>query len=519
MNDSQPRLTTRRRTTKTKPLFILVIMAIGFAGFLVFGKLPDNVPQKLEIFSSPTPLPVKTITHYFVPVGNQEMPNNISLKKLKASELVTTNTNADIFPDGFQADVVSQEALDGEIQKGKIAIVSLDETMPSWKVLKLEGVNIWEKDFDKESYPLKYVEKRPGESGDEDELSQKELTTIFAGGEIIPARAVDRLGLNVTDNYTYLFDDLRNEISIADLALAQLENPVLGDPNPCTGCVVFVSDERVVKGLKDMGFDVLAVSGNHMGDGGQAGYKRTAEVLDANKMKYTGMGKGDKELLKPAIFEVNGKKIGVMSADDIAYFYWDSSGESYSTNTFSTINNGQTLVNQERVKKIRDIKTKNEIDYLMMYESWGVEYTNKATAHQQELAHAFIDNGVDMVIASHPHWVQNIEFYKGKPIFYALGNFVFDQTHTLETRQSYALNLNFYKGEFKNFEIIPLQTCGYHQTANNLTGKYLEGAISLEQAKSTPESEGCVYWMPKKLDESSSEYKQILDRVFEYSSF
>jgi hypothetical protein len=173
----------------------------------------------------------------------------------------------------------------------------------------------------------------------------------------------------------------------------------------------------------------------------------------------------------------------------------------------------------EKVEMIKSIKEENKIDYLIIYESWGIEYTNKANSHQVDLAHAFIDNGADLVVASHPHWVQNIEFYKGKPIFYALGNFIFDQTHTLPTRQSVVANLNYYNGQLRNIEIIPLQTCGYHQTKNDLSRDYLTGGISLEQLQSKPESEGCVWWQPRKVNEETEEYKQILDRLFEFSTF
>ena len=134
--------------------------------------------------------------------------------------------------------------------------------------------------------------------------------------------------------------------------------------------------------------------------------------------------------MKPALFDLNGRVIGMISADDVSYFYWSSDKSVYGVNSFSTASNGVLNINMDKVEMIETLKQENNIDYLIIYESWGIEYTNKANSHQVELAHAFIDNGADLVVASHPHWVQNIEFYKGKPIFYALGNFIFDQTHT-----------------------------------------------------------------------------------------
>lgn len=477
----------------------------------------------LEDFSfmspSPTPIPIKTIKHYFVPVVNfKDTRNAVTLTELKTAQLVTISENVDIFLDGYQTDVVSLDVFPSQLVGNTIGILKVDQVTPNLKTLSLDGFYVWDKNVNLENYPLTFVEKIPGESGTIVDYDLKQLHNIFVGGEIIPARAVDRLGLNVTNNYTYLYDNVRQMIEGADLAIAQLENPLMGNPTPCTGCVVFVGDEQNAKGLSEVGFDFLAASGNHMGDGGQNALKRTVEVLTENNIQFTGIGKGEDEQLKPAIKEINGKKIGMISADDVAYFYWSEDPAVYGVNSFSTAANGTLTIDQDKVQKIKAIKEENDIDYLIVYESWGVEYTNKANAHQVDLAHMFIDNGADLVIASHPHWVQNIEFYKDKPIFYALGNFIFDQTHTVPTRQSVVLDLSYYKGELKSIGIVPLQTCGYHQTTNNLTAKYLKGEVTSEQLKTFAEKDGCVYWQPRIVAPTDDQYDVIMNRVFEYSS-
>lgn len=511
-----------RPKRRWKIYLVLVVMLCVVVGVFFYNGLSGNsvTPNILNKFTpSATPLPVKTIKHYFVAVTDfKSLKTGYTLDELKQSDLVTISENVDIFPDGFQADVLDLQGVEEAILQGKIAILTLEQVKPNYKTLTIDGMNIWNKELVKDNYPLVYIEKRPGESGEEDMLSQENLTTIFAGGEIIPARAVDRLGLNVHDNYTYLFDGVKDEIARADLAIAQLENPLKGNPTPCTGCVVFVGDEEVAAGLKQTGFDILAFSGNHAGDGGQAGYESTEKLLTENEILFTGMGKGVEEQLKPAIKEINGKRIGMISADEVAYFYWSRDPSVYAVNSFSNASNGILTINQDRISQISKIKEGNGIDYLIIYESWGVEYTNKANSHQQQLARAFIDNGADLVVASHPHWVQNIEFYKGKPIMYALGNFIFDQTHTLETRQSVVANLHYYENSLKSIELIPLQVCGYHQTRNDLTASYLKGQMTLDEVWQTPESEGCVYWQPRKLPEASKEYDQILTRVYEYTS-
>ena len=74
-------------------------------------------------------------------------------------------------------------------------------------------------------------------------------------------------------------------------------------------------------------------------------------------------------------------------------------------------------------------------DVVVVMPHWGVEYTAPPYGTQQRLGRAAIDAGADMVIGDHPHWVGAMEVYKGKPIWYSLGNFVFDQTWSIPTRR------------------------------------------------------------------------------------
>ena len=74
-------------------------------------------------------------------------------------------------------------------------------------------------------------------------------------------------------------------------------------------------------------------------------------------------------------------------------------------------------------------------DYLIVYAHWGNEYETTPTSQQTDLAHSFIDAGADFIIGSHPHVVQTKEEYKGKMIYYSLGNMVFDQYFSTETQK------------------------------------------------------------------------------------
>ena len=77
-------------------------------------------------------------------------------------------------------------------------------------------------------------------------------------------------------------------------------------------------------------------------------------------------------------------------------------------------------------RALEAIKTaRGQCDYLVVYVHWGVERETEPKDYQRAMGRQYIDAGADLVIGSHPHVLQGIEYYKGKPIFYSLGNFVF----------------------------------------------------------------------------------------------
>ena len=73
-------------------------------------------------------------------------------------------------------------------------------------------------------------------------------------------------------------------------------------------------------------------------------------------------------------------------------------------------------------------KAKENCDYVAVYVHWGIERENMPQDYQRQLGKAYIDAGADIVIGSHPHVLQGIEYYNGKPIVYSLGNYIFNQS-------------------------------------------------------------------------------------------
>jgi len=106
---------------------------------------------------------------------------------------------------------------------------------------------------------------------------------------------------------------------------------------------------------------------------------------------------------------------------------------------------------------IADVKKAkaNGADVVIVFPHWGTEYHAKPNPGQVTLAHRILDAGADMIIGNHPHWTQAMEVYKGKPIWYALGNLVFDQTWSEETMEGMTLELTFDGSRLAQVRIRP----------------------------------------------------------------
>jgi gamma-polyglutamate biosynthesis protein CapA len=258
--------------------------------------------------------------------------------------------------------------------------------------------------------------------------------TVLAFGDLLLDRYIKQgIDLNGVD---YPFKDIKDFLPGNDLVLANLEGsftdfkPRALDPDNTT----FTFDPKLAPMLKQTGFNILNLANNHVHDFGGEGFEQSQAYLDKAGISHF----GDFYNEGPAVIkEIRGSKIAFVGYDEFG-----------ATSTDST------------AAKIKQIK--NEADFVVVYAHWGIEYQTNFSKPQQEKAHRFIDAGADVVLGSHPHVVQPIEIYKGKLIFYSLGNFVFDQIFSDQVRHGLAVRLSFdkekivcelYSTEMKSFRV------------------------------------------------------------------
>lgn len=178
------------------------------------------------------------------------------------------------------------------------------------------------------------------------------------------------------------------------------------------------SPERV-KMLKELGVDIAGLANNHVYDYGRDAFEDTLDTLRKAGITYVGAGENLKEAAAPVYMEVDGKKIAYVAASRAEkYKMTPQAGEEepgilrcYDTELFL-----------EEIKKAR-----LEADYVIALVHWGTEYSTELEEAQLLTGKEYIEAGADVVIGAHPHCLQGLEYYQGKPVIYSLGNFWFNE--------------------------------------------------------------------------------------------
>jgi poly-gamma-glutamate synthesis protein (capsule biosynthesis protein) len=237
---------------------------------------------------------------------------------------------------------------------------------------------------------------------------------------------------------------MRQLISRADVAIANFENPAPNRVRWHTKGTVFSADPGIINGLVDAGIDYVSIANNHIGDAGDQGILQTIANLRKRGLAYSGAGKDLAAARKPAMLEANGTKVAILAYDAIAKAYFAGEDEP-----------GSSQLSLKRATT--DIKRARQAgaDVVIVFPHWGTEYRASPFTTQQALARDILDAGADMIIGNHAHYAAAVEIHDGKPIWYALGNFVFDQTWSEPTMEGITLELTFDGAELAQIRMRP----------------------------------------------------------------
>ena len=255
-------------------------------------------------------------------------------------------------------------------------------------------------------------------------VKRKNLVTVILGGDVMLGRSVMAVSSDKGDAL-YPFRKISAYLSTADAVLFNLENPIIENCPINYQGMVFCAHPQMLQGLVASSVNIVNIANNHILDYGFDGYEETKKHLEENGILYFG---GNDYL----VYEFSGLKFG-----------------------FVGFNKAQIMkpsLTQDERKLI--ISVRKMADVLIVSMHWGVEYQPRALPGIKKLAHELAELGADVVWGHHPHWVQNVERIGESSVFYSLGNLVFDQMWSEETREGIMVKLVFEDGRIVKEEFI-----------------------------------------------------------------
>lgn len=164
-------------------------------------------------------------------------------------------------------------------------------------------------------------------------------------------------------------------------------------------------------------FSAVSLANNHIKDFGEEGLVEAVRVLDKAKVLHFGAGKNETDARRPLIFERNGLRIALLGYNGFNRDYYAATETSPGTGSLDV---------EKMTADIRQAKKRDRADIVIPFLHWGEEMYAEPTPEQRTQARALVDAGASAVIGGHPHVTQTIDIYRGVPIIYSLGNFVFD---------------------------------------------------------------------------------------------
>lgn len=282
------------------------------------------------------------------------------------------------------------------------------------------------------------------------------------------------------------FRNVENVTKNADILLVNFENPVTTSSNQVKGDVALKASPTYTHLLAEANDNVVASqANNHAFDYGIEGLTDSLKNLKDNGIITIGAGNNLSEASKPVVINVGDRKITILNYMDSDNFaeYSDEVMPQAGDNSA-----GYAAYDSDLAKKQISEAAKDS-SCVIVYLHYGNEYSRSPNDMQKKISHECIDYGADLVAGSHTHVTQGIEMYKGKPIFYNLGNFIFDQSNPA-THRAYFLNVDLINDTGK-VTVYPVVISNYlPQFMDSESGKALLAELNPQCSNLTINSDG-----------------------------
>ena len=283
-------------------------------------------------------------------------------------------------------------------------------------------------------------------TADEDSLISLEDTvvsyaTIAAVGDVMVHRWQMQRAYNAADSsfdFTPSFKYVKPIIEDADFAIGNLETTFAGKNQGRTNAVYgyscfpfFNAPEAMATALKDAGFDLFSTANNHSLDTKFSGLCHTLDILDSVGLYHVGTYRNLQESDSSCIIPINGIKVGFMGCTNSLNGNTLKSADAFSIDEFRKQDSAKVAILCEKIKKLKD----KGADVVIAMVHFGEEYQRKPNRRQKQTVEAFAKAGADVILGSHPHILQNLEWHtvsqngieKNVLVAYSMGNFISSQ--------------------------------------------------------------------------------------------
>ncbi|NEQ43978.1 MAG: hypothetical protein F6K00_10635 [Leptolyngbya sp. SIOISBB] len=229
----------------------------------------------------------------------------------------------------------------------------------------------------------------------------------------------------------------------ADVAMVNLQDPLTQSATSLEEELLERKRPDAINLLKASGVDLVNLTGKQALAFGEQGLAETLDTLDRNGIFRVGAGRGKREARRPEIVDVKGQRI--------AYLSYDRDFNLAADESLSGVN---AVAMKDIIDDIRAIR--DEVDWLVVNYRWSTEPPASPAESQTNLAKLAIDQGADLVVGQHPDQIQGAELYKGRPIAYSLGDFVYGVAAENPTTETAVLQVAIRAGQMK-VDLIPVQ--------------------------------------------------------------
>ena len=285
------------------------------------------------------------------------------------------------------------------------------------------------------------------------------VSFIAVGDNLIHSKIIE--AGYIESNKTYIFDDLyanfSEKIASTDIKIINQETILIKDSKKYSGYPNFGSPFEIGEAVKKAGFNIISHATNHTLDKGEDGILDSIEFYSKfDDIALLGIHNSQDDSEMISIVKKNGVKIAFLNY-------------TYGLNGHKMPKDKEYLVDllDDSDKIVRSLKSaKKNADFIVVLPHWGIEYTHTPTKSQKDMAKFFADNGADMIIGTHSHVIQPLEFIasddnRSVPCFYSLGNFISNQDQPVRMLGAMA-KFEIIKDEnttwIKNIEAVPIIT-------------------------------------------------------------